>query len=102
MMLLTGCPGAEMGNGGNEENEGPAEMRVTRFDVGAGEVQVVSSNLRIIAAEGMTIEGDLMVDPSEGGDLELVAETGNIIVHGRILGMDANAHRWGQPLRGFY
>jgi hypothetical protein len=59
-------------------------MHVTRFSVAEGEVQHVASNTEIIAAEGIEILGDVIVDGSSGGDLSFIAESGDIVLAGKI------------------
>ncbi len=84
LAVRCGVPQVADDDGSVPEAE-PERMLVTRFTVAEGEERRVSANLEIIASEGIEIAGDLFVDPTEPGDIKLVAEDGDIIISGRLV-----------------
>ncbi|MCP4247028.1 MAG: hypothetical protein GY778_08255 [bacterium] len=105
LLVLTGAIGAGCGEGAPSaagsggENDAPEQMRVQKFIVPEGEQQQVSSNLEIIAADGIEIAGELLVDPTPGGDLALTAEDGDIELSGRVVVMDGTAEETGRTAK---
>jgi hypothetical protein len=81
----TGSPNGRDGLADDPGHSTPTQMHVTSFTVAEGEVKRVSANLEIIAAEGIDVSGDLIVDGSAAGDLALTAENGDIDLSGRII-----------------
>ena len=84
MVAPCGGPGRSDQNP-SEDLLRPGQVKVTQFVVGEDQERHVSAGLEIVASEGIEIRGDLIVDAREGGDLQLTAENGDVVLEGRIL-----------------
>ncbi|MEM1135478.1 MAG: hypothetical protein AAGI07_06520 [Bacteroidota bacterium] len=62
----------------------PSGTNCRTFFIPAGAEIEYSSNTQIVATDSVVIEGDILIDPSEGGNFSITCTDGNVVIAGKI------------------
>jgi|GEM_PF-5952566 len=70
----------------------PLGTNCRTFSIPAGAEIEYSSNTQIVATDSVLIEGDILIDPAEGGNFSITCTNGDVVIAGKISVKGNNAN----------